>query len=499
MPEWRTAEPVNFTLNEGEQLAITGGNGAGKTRLVNIITGAYPLLIQQPQYDFGPGTSKYVSDNIKYITFRDSYGADSDGKYFLQQRWNSTEIDHETPTTGELLDKAYILAGNDTPERRAWQQHVYQLFGIDSQLDKYVILLSSGELRKFQLTKALLTHPTLLILDNPFIGLDKETRSLLKDLLTSLAKEKTVQIILVLSKEDDIPDFITHVVEVKDVIVRPKVTREEYLAKRPPFPTRVLTPEAEEGILNFRQTDVAKLLEGNGRSASRLYNISGNDSQEVVECDHLTIRYGKRTILQDLNWKVMKGEHWALQGPNGSGKSTLLSLICADNPQGYACGISLFGHKRGSGETIWDIKKHIGYVSPEMHRAYTSDLPAVRIVASGLSDSVGLYFKPDAQQYEVCKWWMTVFGIGDKADTSFKKLSSGEQRLVLLARAFVKDPELLILDEPLHGLDNRNRRLVKDIIEAFCKREDKTLIMVTHYQEELPECVDKSITLVKHE
>lgn len=187
-----------------------------------------------------------------------------------------------------------------------------------------------------------------------------------------------------------------------------------------------------------------------------------------------------------------------MSGQNGSGKSTLLSLVCADNPQSYACDIELFGIPRGSGETIWDIKKHIGYVSPEMHRAYLRDLPAIRIVASGLKDSVGLYVKPTEDEYDICRFWMDMFGLKGLEERTFMKLSSGEQRLVLLARAFVKDPELLILDEPLHGLDNRNRRLVKDIIETFCQRHNKTMIMVTHYEEELPECITHKIFLKRH-
>jgi molybdate transport system ATP-binding protein len=195
---------------------------------------------------------------------------------------------------------------------------------------------------------------------------------------------------------------------------------------------------------------------------------------------------------------VNEGERWALSGPNGSGKSTLLSLVCADNPQGYACPISLFGHKRGTGESIWQIKHHIGYVSPEMHRAYLKDLPAIDIVASGLSDSVGLYFRPSAQQRQICQQWMEIFGIKDIADRTFLKLSSGEQRLCLLARAFVKDPELLILDEPLHGLDSENRQRVKDIIETFCQRRHKTLIMVTHYKEELPNCITHRLELKRN-
>jgi molybdate transport system ATP-binding protein len=130
-----------------------------------------------------------------------------------------------------------------------------------------------------------------------------------------------------------------------------------------------------------------------------------------------------------------------------------------------------------------------------MHRAYLRDLPAIRIVASGLKDSVGLYFKPTEKEYEICRFWMDVFGLRGQEERTFLKLSSGEQRLVLLARAFVKDPELLILDEPLHGLDNTNRILVKDVIETFCQRKNKTLIMVTHYAEELPECITNKIIL----
>ena len=220
-------------------------------------------------------------------------------------------------------------------------------------------------------------------------------------------------------------------------------------------------------------------------------------SEQVVCLNRVSIRYGERTILKELDWTVNRGEKWALSGENGAGKSTLLSLVCADAPQSYACDIALFGRKRGSGESIWEIKKHIGYVSPEMHRAYLKNLPAIDIVASGLHDSIGLYRKVREEDKEICAWWMDIFGIAALKDRNFLKLSSGEQRLVLLARAFVKDPELLILDEPLHGLDLYNRRLVKDVIETFCRREGKTLIMVTHYKEELPACIDHSIYLKK--
>lgn len=469
-PAYRLREPINLQFGADEHIAIVGPNGGGKSLLVDTLTGRYPLLMMnEVKYDFSPSVSKMVSDNIKYITFRDSYG-DSDATYYYQQRWNAHDLD-DTPIVRDLLP----ACPNEELKRA-----LFDLFGIEAMLDKHIILLSSGELRKFQLTKTLLSNPRVLIMDNPFIGLDAKTRDLLHVLLKRLTEVTALQIILVLSKSDDIPTFITHVVPVVDKVCGEKMTLQEYLASRPEIPAHVLPEEKRERILNLPY-------------AEGLYR-----SEHIVDLNKVSIRYGSRTILKDLDWSVRCGERWALSGDNGSGKSTLLSLVCADNPQSYACDISLFGRKRGSGESIWEIKKHIGYVSPEMHRAYLKNLPAIDIVASGLHDSIGLYKKTNEADRKVCEWWMDIFGILDLKDRSFLQLSSGEQRMVLLARAFVKDPELLILDEPLHGLDLYNRRMVKDIIEAFCERKDKTLIMVTHYQEELPACITDRLYLSRN-
>lgn len=468
-PLYRLKEPINLQIGKGEHVAIVGGNGAGKSLLVDTMTGRYPLLMNEVKYDFSPSHSNLVSDNIKYITFRDSYG-DADGNYYYQQRWNSQDLD-ETPVVRDLLPEC---------KNHELRDALYNLFGIEAMLDKHIILLSSGELRKFQLTKTLMSDPRVLIMDNPFIGLDAKTRQLLHELLKKLTEMTDLQVILILSKTDDIPAFITHVIPVADRICGAKLTKEEYLASRPEAPTHVLSDEKRQRIIELPYSD-------------NLYH-----TEHIVDLNKVSIRYGERTILKELDWTVKCGEKWALSGENGAGKSTLLSLVCADNPQSYACDISLFGRKRGSGESIWEIKKHIGYVSPEMHRAYLKNLPAIDIVASGLHDSIGLYKKPRPEDRDTCLWWMDIFGIADLADSNFLQLSSGEQRMVLLARAFVKDPELLILDEPLHGLDMVNRRLVKDVIEAFCQRNDKTMIMVTHYQEELPDCITNSIYLTKN-
>ncbi len=477
MPEWRLEKPVQFNLLEGEHIAVVGDNGSGKTKLADMITGKHPLFPDQIVYDFGDEAKRLVSDNIKYITFRDSYGS-YDGSYYLQQRWNQQEIDESTPTVGKLLEDAYHYSAEDTAERRAFQQHLYKMFSMEHLLDKYIILLSSGEMRKFQLAKMLMSNPKILIMDNPFIGLDEETRGQLEKLLGTLAAEKRLQIILVVTKTRDIPGFITHVWEMDDEQLLPKQTREEYLAKE--HSASALEDEKAHDIVALPQKD------------------NDYNTEKVVVMNNVSIGYGNRTILNKVNWTVHNGDHWALGGKNGAGKSTLLSLVCADNPQSYACDITLFDKKRGSGETIWDIKKHIGYVSPEMHRAYNKDIECIKIVASGLNDSVGLYVKPTDKEYETCRFWMRIFGVEELQHRTFLKISSGEQRLVLLARAFVKDPELLILDEPLHGLDENNGQKVKDIIDAFCRRQNKTLVMVSHYKEEYPECIDKEIILKRN-
>jgi molybdate transport system ATP-binding protein len=441
--------------------AIVGKNGSGKTLYVEALR------------------KQMASDRLRYIAFSDSYGPAVDKTYYLQLRWNQHDIDPETPNVGELLERAYQLAGDDTPERRQLQKHLYELFHMEPLLDKYIITLSSGELRKFQLTKTLFANPSLLIMENPFIGLDAETRDQLKDLLALLIEKHEIDIILVLSKTDDLPTSVSEVIEIRDTHVMPPCSREEFLFRQHDVPEHVLSNEKRDAILNLP------------------YHDNDYHSDEVIKMQNVNIRYGERTILKDLNWTVHNGERWALSGQNGSGKSTLLSLVCADNPQSYACDITLFDHQRGTGESIWEIKRHIGYVSPEMHRSYQRDLPVVRIVASGLKDSVGLYVKPNSDEIAICKWWLDIFGMEGKYNHSFMKLSSGEQRLVLLARAFVKDPQLLILDEPLHGLDLWNRRLVKDVIETFCQRRNKTMVMVTHYEEELPNVITHKKYLTK--
>ena len=441
---------------QGHLTVIAGLNASGKTQLAQRL---------QRQMD---GTQ------VRYVAFCDTYGTATDRSYYLQQRWNQHDIEQETPTVAATLERAFMLSGADTPERRRHQAYLYQLMNIEHLLGEYIISLSSGELRKVHLLKTLLANPQTIILDNPFIGLDAPMRSLLAEQLQAL-RQQGLHIYLLIARPNEIPEFADEVINTE--------SNTHHLPNTHPQPL----PNGRGAWLDS--------------SAAKLYKLpsrtGGAGGGYVVQLRDVSIRYGERTILDRLSWTVREGEHWALSGPNGSGKSTLLSLICADNPQAYACDISLFGHQRGTGETIWDIKRRIGYVSPELHRAYLRPLPALHVVASGLKDTVGLYARASQSELEQCREWMRVFQIDHLANRPFTQISSGEQRMVLVCRAFVKTPQLLILDEPMHGLDQQRQQLVKDIIDHYCADPTKTLIFVTHYEEELPTCIDHHLQLNK--
>ena len=457
--EIRFHEPLQWDLRKGEQWAVIGPNGSGKTLLAGILQGRH--LLMEGAIRFHSGGS---ADRMKSIAFKDIHSMVNSRNAYYQQRWHATETDG-WPTVGEML--AGML-----PESC---EEIYALFYIRESLSKKVIHLSSGEFRKFQIIRTLLTGPQTLVLDNPFIGLDAASRGILTEMLEQMTQLKRLRVILLLSNPQEVPEMITHVLPVCDRRCLAPQTRAAFLADSalqaqlfPVVNTPVLLPACEGEPAMHRVT---------------------------FRMERVCIRYGGRTILQDVQWEVKNGEKWALIGPNGSGKTLLLSLIYADNPQSYAQRLDLFYRRRGTGESIWDIKRRIGYVSPEMHLYYMEDIPALDIVCSGFFDSTGLFRRCSDGQKQCALEWMQLFGITSLKYRSFLTLSSGEQRLTLLARAFVKNPDFLILDEPLHGLDIANKCRTIRIIEAFCAARGKTLIYVTHCLNELPDCVDRQFVL----
>lgn len=465
----RFAEPINWEIKSDQHWAVIGANGAGKSLLIDLLMEKYALhyeckIICQDE----SGYPARVRDVAKSVAFKDIYSLVDTQNSYYQQRWNKG-LEEKTSKVKDIVANSNQA---DLAELVKW-------FAIEDLMEKEVNLLSSGELRKFLIVSSLLTKPRILILDNPFIGLDAESRVVLNELFENLIKYKNLQLILIVADPKEIPSFITHVLPIRNRIIEPVFSRSEFVDNKE-FIDRLFNKDDKYPI----------------RKVQTVENSSDN-YEYVVDLKNVHIKYGDRTILKDLNWKVKKGEKWALLGRNGSGKSTLLSLICGDNPQAYSNDITLFDRKRGTGESIWDIKKKIGYVSPEMHLYYLKNVRCIDVVGSGFFDTVGLYRKCSKEQEEIVRDWLKVFGIEHLENTSFLNISTGEQRLLLIARVLVKNPDLLILDEPMHGLDIVNKMKVKQIIEEFCG-DDKTLIYVTHHLEEIPQIINKQITLTKN-
>jgi len=465
LPELCFVHPVSWTIRSGEQWAVIGPNGAGKTLLADFLQRKHAL--KSGKIDLRKADGGDLS--VKSIAFKDIYSLTDIRNSYYQQRWHSSEVE-ESMVVSDLLNGIPV------------EDKIYSFltsFDFEKQLNKRLIFLSSGELRKLLIIRSLLELPDLLILDNPFIGLDADSRLVLVELLQKIVEVGQTQIVLLLADPRDLPGLITNVLPVKDRQCYAPVSREQFLSDSQLIAD--LFPETAE-IPEFPSVETEPA-----------------EHEVTLRMENIMIRYGSRTILKGLNWEVKNGEKWALSGVNGAGKSTLLSLVCADNPQSYANTFYLFDKRRGSGESIWDIKRRIGYVSPEMHLYYNENVPTLQVVASGFFDSVGLFRKCTEEQIRIALSWMSVFGIMHLKERSFLTLSSGEQRLVLLARAFVKMPDLLVLDEPLHGLDAGNKKRVARIIERFCSLPGKTLIYVTHYPEELPACVNLHFKLKKND
>ncbi len=462
----RFGEPVNWQIKEGEHWVIIGSNGAGKTLLTDLLLSKYALKEGEISY-LKDGVQESVSSVVKSVAFRDIYSIIDAQNSYYQQRWNKGD-EQEVPLVKDLVAEA----------DKEWLATLVEWFGIAELMEKQVNLLSSGELRKFLIVRSLLSKPRILILDNPFIGLDAASRIVLNDLFMRLSQLGNLQIVLVLSNPQDIPDMITNVLPVYQKRLLKSLSRKEFLADN----------DLIQQLFGYVETEYSDVV--------TVDTVDNSQYEYAALLRNIHIKYDNRTILDNLDWQVKRGEKWALLGANGSGKSTLLSLICGDNPQAYANDITLFDRRRGTGESIWDIKKRIGYISPEMHLYYLKNVCCLDVVGSGFYDTIGLYKKYDENQKKIALEWMALLGVKHLRDVSFLNISSGEQRLVLLARVFVKNPDLLILDEPLHGLDVANKKRVKALIERFCGK-DKSLIYVTHYQEEIPDVVDKQLVLTK--
>ncbi|SFW88181.1 ATP-binding cassette domain-containing protein [Chitinophaga sancti] len=450
---------LSWNIVRGQNWVLNGISGSGKTSLAQLIE--TPKGIDGSiEYNFDknsilPQQVLYVSN---WYHFRNLEG---DANFYYQQRYNRKQARETLTVEGD-----FKVFGKEKHLHLADADKIIDALGYRELLDSQLIELSSGEHKKLQLIKALWLKPQLLILDQPYAGLDVASRKNLNTLLEEFSSQGAQYILI--TNDSGVPGNVHMYARIIDGQLVTSATNEhssEILHELAPLPAFL----TEKPVYH---------------------------ADQVVKMSGMNIHYGEKQVLNNINWEVKAGEKWLLQGHNGSGKSTLLSLVCADHPQSYVDGLFLFGKQRGSGESIWEIKEKIGLISPELHWYFDPAATVFTSIASGFYDSIGLFKQLPYSQTLKVREIIDFLHLKEVQHELLNTLPLGKQRLALLARAIIKNPELLILDEPCQGLDNDQTQYFNKFVDKLCAN-GTTLIYVGHYESALPSCLEKRILLDK--
>ena len=439
-------------LKQGESLLVLGDNASGKSVLAQILAGEITNYQGSVQ----------LTEKFTVLSF------ELEAQTLEQDRLNDRSdymeegIDHGRTALDIIIDEKPFLQHE--------LDELIALLGIEKLLEKPFKILSTGETRKVLMARALMLKPKVMLLDEPFAGLDIGSQAQLSKLLNSLV-EKGISIILFDFYHQSLPSNIENLVYMQAGKI-------------------VLSGKRAEVIVTEKWQ---QLNENHYSLPHHLPDCLQFDhldkSTPLVSLTNVSVSFDQKPIFNSLNWQFEQGQHWRIIGPNGCGKSTLLSMISGDSPKAYGKDIHLFGVKRGSGESIWDIKRHYGLVSAQLHRDYRVSATLLEVVLSGFYDSIGLYDSPSRQQVIIARQWLVLLGLEQHEKTYFSQLSYGEQRLVLIARAVVKLPMILILDEPCQGLDNHNRDKVLALMDYIALNSKTHLLFVSHDTRDQLECI----------
>ncbi len=474
-----------WMLSESEQWAILGPNGSGKSVLARVIAEEITPVSGEVRYSSivkysskGSYVNSTTVRNTSLVSPWTHRSVISHQSSFYQSRWHSG-FNENSLTVSAFLSQNSVEEINPfeiNPPRspainfRRRQMLVKRLLQLSPLWDRLLLHLSNGEMRRVLLAHAFLENPKILVMDDPFAGLDSWTRQHLRTVINDWMR-RNHHIILVTSRPDEIPSRVTHLilVEQNKIIAQ----GEKHRMLQHPLVKKLQEPKEIVPIHRNQKPQIQS-------------NTSGCD---IVVMNDITIRVGKKAILNKIEWTIKQGEHWALLGPNGSGKTTLLSLIQGDHPQTYAQDVQLFGIRPGSTQSLWTIRQKIGWLSPELHLHYPMEWNCIDVVCSGFFNSSGLHQSCSEHRRSIARQWLCRFKLKDKMQRCLGELSLGDQRLVLLARAMVKKPQLLVLDEPCQGIDKMHRRMILESIDLGVKETGATVIYVTHHKNELPQCI----------
>jgi molybdate transport system ATP-binding protein len=452
---------LNWIINRGENWVISGISGSEKTSLAKIIAGSL-CAIGDVNINFD-NESNLPAKTLLVESWYQFKNIEGVANFYYQQRYTSQQAKDTLTVHAELTSYA-----KENGLHLDQVEPILEALNFSSFASSQLIELSSGEHKKLQLVKALWLKPQLLIIDQPYTGLDSLSRKNLNILLDEIVAEG-VQLILI-TNDNELPSSINRLAKINEgqLVEIHKIE------------------EAQTVVIQSKEIP------------SFLKEAPVYTSSQIAKMVDVNISYGDKQVLKNINWEVKAGEKWLLQGHNGSGKSTLLSLINGDHPQSYANELYLFGNKRGSGESIWDIKQHIGLISPEFHWYFDATATVWQSIASGFYDTVGLFQQLSYSKAQQVDELIEYFGLTEYKNKLLIHLPLGKQRLVLLARTIIKNPELLILDEPCQGLDRQQTQHFNQLIDEVCAN-GMTVIYVGHFETQLPKTLSDKLVLSQGE
>ena len=509
---------LSWEMKSGEAWLVIGPNGGGKADFLNALSAQNSLKICQNNAE--SVYENVFSDSVEIVSLERA-------AHLIQEERENDESDYveggvDIGRTGRVFiaESLYGPVKKNMPLpqeiKRLEALPEIKLCGIEKILDRGLKYMSTGEIRRTLLARALVSKKKLLILSDPFAGLDVQSRTILLDFFNTIVNRQLKEnssaecphIILGMERWHEIPDAITHVLEFSDKKITfcgPRAEYEKIVAER-----EEKSKLSQNDLKNELKEQIAGAAAGsefvnhggavpsqnapqtatNSVSSANSEPSTAENPEVLIKMTNVNVGWGDNRVLQNLSWQLNKGEHWLIQGPNGSGKTTFLELITGDNMQVFANDVWLFGAKRGSGESIWDIKKQLGIVSYRLHVEYRmlGGTSLLNVIISGFRDSIGLYGGATDMEISAAKKWLALGGFAGRENENFGSLSYGEQRAILIIRATVKSPKVLILDEPCHGLDQQFRSKVLNLLEIIGEQNTTTMLHVTHDPSEVLSC-----------
>lgn len=453
---------IDWRFERGQQWACIGPNGAGKTSLARI------LSHQATHFSGELVRSDALQERgVAYVCFEQARALVE-----RDRKLDDSEFRADASDPGTRVQDLILGGREPDADFQRWVERLR----MGHILQRGLRYVSTGEMRKTLLLSAILAGPGLLILDNPLDGLDRAAQAELARIIDELL-DSGLPLLLLGRSLDDIPSGVSHLLVLAEGRILASGSRKVVAASA-----------AVQALMNPSLPALGTLPP----VAERPYTLPA--AGPLLELHGVGVRYGDTQVLEGLDWIFERGQHCCIAGPNGCGKTTLLSLITGDNHKAYGQDITLFGVRRGSGESVWDIKQKYGLLDTQLHLNFKQRMGVLEVVISGFFDSVGLYDDWGDHQRHLALDWLRALGMGDFARERFDALSFGLQRMVLLARAMVKSPAVLILDEPTLGLDSHHRALMLRAIDHIAEHSDTQVIFVSHSAGDTPRCINQFLT-----